>query len=260
MRRLRGDAHDLLQGECFRAAQLVALVTGGASGQRLGEGGGDIADVDGREARAGARQRQHPGAQAQQRGKAIGQRIARPENHRRLEDGPVEGRAGGAYQSFGLAFGAQVVTRAALGIGIECAHVQQPRHARLRHRVQQPRGEFDVRTAKSGAAKAALVEDPTNIDDGIGAVDAAAKEVRVVDVADRELDARQRHQIESVASGTRQHAQLVAGAGEAIDQLLADEAGAAGDTDAARPLDHGDRGAHGMKGGAMRYCMVRSTA
>ena len=65
------------------------------------------------------------------------------------------------------------MTAAVLGIGIERTHLQQPRCPQLRHRAQQAGGEFHVRTAKSGAAEAALVEDADQVDDDVAAVDAA---------------------------------------------------------------------------------------
>src|ERR1700676_1158378 len=130
------------------------------------------------------------------------------------------------------------MTGAAFRVGIEGAHVQQPRYARLSDRAQHCRCEFDMRAFKSGAIEAALIEYADQIDDVIAAIDAATKEVRVVDVAGGDFDTRQRLQVIAVAAGACQHADRMAGTRQSKNDLLADKAGAAGNADDPWPLDY----------------------
>jgi len=167
---------------------------GCAVGQRPHERFGDITDMYGCEAGAGSCQRQHPPCQTQQRRKSPGQGIFSAEDHRRSKDRPLKGR-GGAHQLLGLTLAAQVMAGAALGIGVERAHVQQPPHAGIVHRLQDAGGELDVGVPEPGAAMTALVEYSHQVNDHIAAVEAAAQKRRVIHIADPDLDARERAQL-----------------------------------------------------------------
>jgi hypothetical protein len=123
-----------------------------------------VADVDRRELRLRAGQRQHRRA-AQQCAEARIQAVAGPEDHRRLEQRPVQAR--GLHR--GLRFATRFQVVAAAAAGVERAHLQQPRHAGELAGGDHQLHQLDVRTAEAAAVVAGFVEDADQVDHRVGA-------------------------------------------------------------------------------------------
>jgi len=162
----------------------------------------------------------------QQRCEAHAQGILGAEDHRGTKDAPLQ-RGLAAQQLLGCALAAQIVTAATVRIGIQSAHVQQPPNVRLAHGAQQPGRKLHMGAPEAGAAEAALIENPDQIDDEVAAVESASEKSGVVDVADGYLDARERQQRIGSGGTACGDAHRVTGTGKARDQLAADKAGAA---------------------------------
>jgi hypothetical protein len=189
---LRGrgrDAHDLLEGEHVRTAELVGLSDGGAVGERAHEGARHVLDADGGEARVRPRERQPAAREPEQLREAPRERISRPEDHRGAKDRVVEKRGRAGHQHLGAPLGAQILAGGAFRIRAEGAHVQQAPHARDARLLDQLADELDVHVAKARAA--ALVEDADEIDRDIGAGEQLAEHTRLVNVDCEQLDGRQ---------------------------------------------------------------------
>ena len=159
-----GPAHEIAELDHARTEELIGVRSRMRMHDRARERCGDVADVDRRELRVRARERQH-GRHAQQTREAEEKAVAGTENHRRPEDRPCEPRA--FHARFG--FAARLQVEAVAFAGAQRAHLQQARDAGCAARCDQRFGQLDVRLAKAAAVVAALVEDADEIDRRVGA-------------------------------------------------------------------------------------------
>ena len=164
----------------------------------------DIADVDRRELRAGARERQHR-RHAQQVREAVEEAVAGTEDHRWAKDRRGETR--GFHARFGLAARAQIMTLAFAGA--QRAHLQQTRHARRVAGGNQCFGEFDMRFAKAAAVAAALIEDADEVDHRLRAVQVTPQHIAVVDIGAHDGHTRQHAELAMFLAIAREHGDRV---------------------------------------------------
>jgi hypothetical protein len=109
------------------------------------------------------------------------------------DDGRAKNRVGDAAsrdRRFGLALAAQVVARAALGIGFQRAHLQQSRDAARAARAHELLGEGDVGVREPRAVVTPLVEYSDQVDRRVAAAQQTRERRLVVHVGLDELDAR----------------------------------------------------------------------
>src|SRR5450759_3240854 len=95
------------------------------------------------------------------------------------------------YALFGGAFAAQVMTGAGCGVRAQCAHLQEPSCLRGYRGAQQLFGELDMRAPKPSAAAPALIQDPNQVDNDVGAAQRLAQKCVVAVAADMQLNQRQ---------------------------------------------------------------------
>ena len=201
----------------------------------------DLAHV-GERARARRRARQFAGVdQADQVRPVVV--VARPEDVRGLEH--QERQARFAHQPLGRVLGALVVDPgfgAALRhvlaqrvfhqvrVGRHAGGVHEARHPRGARRRQQARGAADVGFGLRGVARAPVVGVGGGVEDGLGAGRGRAQRVGVAEVAAHRLGAQRRHgRIALLRPRQAAHADAVGH--QFAHQVLAKEAGGAGDED-----------------------------
>ena len=224
-----GELHQLAQRVDPRSGQLVRLAEGVPVVERVDEGVRDIADPHGLEAHVGAADR-NGGEEAGERGEGVQEAVFRSEDHRRLEDRPVERR--GAHHGLAVALAA-LVHRGTLRVRSERAHVQVPPNAGPGAAGHDPPGQFDVRAGelRSIGRPARSLEDSDEIDDRIVAAQQLIEGVVTADVAFDDLDGRQHDQVTRARSVARGDGRPQSAVDQAGDDVTADEAGSADDED-----------------------------
>ena len=229
-RHLAGVAHELAQRVNRRAAKRVSLPDRRRQPERPHDALGHVTDVHRLEPRIGARERHHRG-EAQQPREQIEECVFAPEDHRWLDDRPVE--TGRRHRRLGFALAPEVAARSG-GIGIECAHVYEPAHARRLAGGDHVVGEIDVRLLERLAA--GFVQDSDKVDDGRRAPREARQLVRAVDIGRDDADRGQHEEGPRLVARSCRDDHALAPGNQAIHDLAADETAAPHDKN--RPLGH----------------------
>jgi len=192
------------------------------------DGGDDVSYPHRRQPRARPRERQRQRDRAQQPREAIREIVAWPEDHRGLEDRPLQVRAGLiADHAFATALAAQVMAWAEPGIRIERADVQQAVDTRTSAGLDQPAHQLDVHLLEAAPVVPALVQDPDQVDDRPLPGAERRELALVVNVGRDQLERGERAEVAGTGRVARRHGDLPAGAGERRAQVRADETGTA---------------------------------
>jgi hypothetical protein len=163
---------------------------------------------------------------AQQSGEQVEEGILATEDHRRLEDGPVELRSDDRRLGFALA---ALVAAGAVRVRIERTHLDEaPDAGGLAGGDAAPR-HADVHVGKRLAP--GLVEDADEVDHRIGAVGEPRQGFSVRRVRFVDFDRRQQDQVPCVIAATRGYDDAMAGRRQAPDDVASDEAAASHDKD-----------------------------
>ena len=206
----------------------------------------DVADVDGLELHLRARQRHHR-KEVQERREPVQEIVLSAEDHRRLENRPVEpGRRDGR---FGLALAREIAARPH-GIGVERAHLHEPRHAGRPACGDEAPRDPDVDVGER--LRARLVEDSDKIDHCRRAGRERGYRRRVADVGFEYLDGRQKEQVARDHAPACRNDDAVSTIDERGDDVAADEAGS--------PDDHDSGERHGQRAGTAAESMSMSVA
>ncbi len=218
---LADEGNQLAQRVHVRATEGIFLPDRRVVGERMIEAMRDIAHEDGLESRLRGGDRHHR-KMALERGEQVEEPILAAEDHRRLENRPVEPRGDDRRLRFALA--PQVPGRP-LGIGIERAHLHEAAHAGGAARGDDLLRELRVHARERVAAR--LVQDADEIDDRRGAGGEPRERRGVVDVAFDHVDGRQQDEVTRGFAPARGHDHALARAHEPAHQMTADEAAAA---------------------------------
>ena len=111
--------------------------------------------------------------------------------------------------------------------GIERTHLQQPAYARELAGRDHQLHQLHVRTAESAAVVAGLIEDADQVDHGVGTGERGAQHVGIVDIDLPQFDARWQQALCARRKIAAEQGDAVAVAQQALQQVPADEAGAA---------------------------------
>src|SRR6185312_6033004 len=225
-----GHPHELLECQDIRAAELVGLPEALRPVERADERVRYIANIDRLNARLRAREGHDATRQSEERGEAVGERVAWAEDDRWAEDGEIEVRGSGADELLCFALGSQVAAGSALPIRAGGAHLQQPADLRVPRGGDEFRGEIHMYGVEGGAA--ALVENADEVDHRVHPAEQLAERAWIVDVRGDELDRREDPEVLPVTGTACGYPHPVSVAHETRDELRTDEAGAAQHTDA----------------------------
>jgi len=158
-----GVLDQLVQAPYLGAAEVVAFAVGGRVVECLDEAVSHVVDPDRGKAGFGAGQWEHR-AECEQAGETAEQPVTWPEDHRGPEAGDREvWTMGLMHQHFAASLGAQVVARA-IGIGVECAHMQQASDPGLAAGGDDPLWQGDMSGFETAAIALAFVEDSDQVD------------------------------------------------------------------------------------------------
>ncbi len=213
----------------FRAAELVDPAGRLGMVERRHRGIGDVADIDRLKPRLPAADQRQRRQVARQRGKAVEEVILGPEDQRRAQDGGAGEEV--AHRRLALGLGAGIGGGRG-GIGADGGNVDEaPRARRAGKARQQCRAAM---MDEVEALRALLVKDAGGEDHGIGAGDGRGEQSLVAEagVDRRDLaDIAHRPQISRAAGMAADRGHDRAPPGETLDDVAADEAGAADDGD-----------------------------
>ena len=132
-------------------------------------------------------------------------------------------------QVLAFSLGFQVKAVGLAGIRIERTHVQQPAHAAGKRRGQHFSRQLDMGTLEACTLFPAFVENADQVDDGIAGGQVFNQHVAVVNVCLDEGDVGIHDERAVALTASGENTYLVTVMCQAVDQVLANEAGAAKD-------------------------------
>ncbi len=234
----------------LRAAQLISLAAGRAAMQTGSKGFDHVVDEYRLKSRIGLGQRKNSGDGAEESREAVQERVAGSENHRGLEDGPIERGIRLADQLLRFTLGAQIIARRVNG-GLERGNLQQPCNPGRSGRLQHSAGQFGVNPPESRAAETALIEDADEVDHDVLAAEVFAQLRFVEHIAVQEAEPRQHQQVLVLLAVPRQHRHPAPILDQSGDQPGSQKSGAAENDYAVRthPINGSESAARPSRGG-----------
>ena len=236
---VEGELHELAEGEDLGAAQLIGAAIGLALVDEAGDRFGHVAHEDGREFRLAAADQRQERRKAGKLGKAVEERILRPEDDRRAKhDGAGEGRPGPLF-ALGLAAG---IFGGGVLVGADGRHLDED--PRLRGLCGLCRGLSPEGVDGVEVLRARRIEHAREVDHGIGALAGRRERGRIAHIGLHHHDLAgiaERLQVARKVGPAAGDADAVAAPGQRPHDVPADEARTAddGDESVGRLNEHG---------------------